>query len=123
FKGVIDFASHDDLNDDNIYDSKYYSKNAAILDTFNKKYAETTGISYQKFVRDRNKKLLIKLSSEKLTWSSSNIQSQQCLIILKEHIFDRNAPAKFEINIEADYKYYYETKNVIGMVPGTEHKD
>jgi hypothetical protein len=123
FKGNIQFFDFNSLNNDELYNLDVYNLNSALLDTFNPKYAESAAINKKKFISDRKKTLLIQLTNDKLTWSSSYLQSHQCVIQLKSHIVDRSKPALFEINIDAKFIPYYESQNVIGMVPGTKEKD
>jgi aminopeptidase YwaD len=123
FKDNIQFIDFNSLNKDDLYNQNIYILQNVLLDTFNAKFAETAAINKKKFVSDRKKTLLIQLTNDKLTWSSSYLQSHQCIILLKSHIIDRSKPAFFEIDIDAKFQPYYESKNVIGMVPGTMEKD
>lgn len=123
FKGQVRFISINQLNRQDLYDSEFYPLNEVIIDTFDKKNAEGAAINYQKFMSDRNKKLLIKLSNEKLTWSSSYRQSHQCQIVFLSTVFDRTKTAELEINVEADFKQKYESNNVVAMLEGTKFKD
>ncbi|HEY1046732.1 MAG TPA: M20/M25/M40 family metallo-hydrolase [Bacteroidia bacterium] len=123
FKGRVEFVPIEKLNRQDLYDTEFYPLNEVIIDTFDKKNAEGAAINYQKFMSDRNKKLLIRLSNEKLTWSSSYRQSHQCQIVFLSTVFDRTKPADLEINIEADFKQKYESNNVVALIEGTKYKD
>lgn len=124
FKGNVRFISNRELQSDSLYDASFYQLNEALIDTFNGKTSESAAISFRKFQSDRKKKLLMQLSSQKLTWSSHFRQSQQCLIILKSDLFDRSlSSASVEIDIEAKLINDYTTNNVIGYVPGKKYKD
>lgn len=123
FKGEISFVSFDELNNESHYDSKGYGLKTAILDTFTPKYAEEAAITLKKYISDRKKHLIIRLSNEKLTWSSSSIVTNYGGITIRSEIFDRSKPANFEIKVKNKFHQPYTSQNVIGMIEGTQNKD
>lgn len=123
FKGQITFVSINELDTYTHYDVDGFKLKTAIIDTFTGKYHEEAAINLKKYSSDQNKQFVIKLSNEKLTWSSSPRVARVSMITLRDEVFDRSIPASFEIEIVNDYHTPYNTKNVIGMLEGTKYKD
>ncbi|MES2618359.1 MAG: M28 family peptidase [Bacteroidota bacterium] len=133
FSGKLDFTSINQLNDSLYYDKVGYYQKAAVIDTFNKKYFEEAELTNKKYMGDYGKQLIVKLTNEKLTWTSSYKQDNNCIITLNSSVFDRTQPAVFDIDI--DSKFYgaytakntmygtYTSQNVLGMIEGKEQKD
>ncbi len=123
FKGEIQFIPLSELNTESHYDNKGYHLKAAILDTFTPNYFEEAAITLKKYGADYKKELLIKLTNDKLTWSSSPRVSKVPSIILLSSVFDRSKPAKFEIKIKNKFFAPYTSQNVIGYIEGSKYKD
>jgi len=123
FNGAVEFVNLKDLNDEQNYDQKGYLLQQAVLDTFTSKYYEEAAISCKKYTTDRRKQLIIQLSNDKLTWSSSPVLNNKCVITLKNGVFDRSKAAHFDICIKNKFYQNYESKNVLAMIEGASKKD
>lgn len=123
FSGTVPYASVKDMSDSSYYDRIGYHQKTAVLDTFNKKYSTEAEITYKKYQKDFKKELIIKLTNEKMTWTTSYEQDNNCIITLKDHVFDRSQPARFEIDIDSKFYNPYTSQNVLGMLEGTSRKD
>lgn len=123
FNGEIQFIPLSELNTESHYDSKGYLLKAAVLDTFTPNYFEEAAITLKKYGADFKKELLIKLTNDKLTWSSSPRVSKVPSITLLSSVFDRSKPAKFEIKIKNKFYAPYTSQNVIGYIEGSKYKD
>jgi aminopeptidase YwaD len=123
FQGKVDFIPLQELNDELQYDLKGGKFKHVVLDTFTGRYFEEAAISLKKYTADHNKKLVVRLTNDKLTWSSSPVLSNRCIITLKSHVFDRSAEAYFDISIKSKFYQKYTSKNVLGLIEGTQHKD
>lgn len=133
FKGTVGFTTAAQLNDSSFYDKVGYYQKTSVIDTFTRKYFPEAELTEKKYAHDFGKQLLIKLTNEKLTWTSSYKQDNNCIITLNSSVFDRTQPAVFEIDI--DSKFYgaytaknelygtYTSQNVLGMIEGTQQKD
>jgi aminopeptidase YwaD len=122
YHGPVDFVGLSELNDPMLYDQAK-NRTRAILDTFTGKYFEEAAISSKKYTTDRKNQLIIQLSNDKLTWSSSPVLNNKCIITLKSHVFDRSVPANFDIRIKNRFFSEYTSQNVLGMIEGTSRKD
>jgi aminopeptidase YwaD len=123
YKGVVDFVPISELDNETHYDTKGYQLKAAVLDTFTPNYYEEAAITLKKYGADYKKQLLIRLTNDKLTWSSSSRVAKVPGITLLSKVFDRSKPAKFEITIKNKFYAPYTSRNVIGYIEGTKHKD
>lgn len=123
FKGIVEFMPLSELNDEDQYDKKGRNYRQAVLDTFTGKYFEEAAISTKRYLSDRQKELVIQLTNDKLTWSSSPVLGSKCIITLMNHVFDRTKPAEFDICIESKFIQNYTSRNVLGMIEGTARKD
>lgn len=133
FSGEVEFTDINALNDSSYYDRKGYLQQMAVIDTFNKKYHPEAELTNKKYMSDYRKQLLVKLTNEKLTWTTSYALDNNCIITLKSEVFERGKPARFEIRIDSKFygKYNaknqvygtYTSSNVLGMIQGTEQKD
>jgi aminopeptidase YwaD len=112
-----------DLDNPDYYDSRSNLSKQVILDTFTGKYFEEAAISAKKYQTDPAKTLVIQLSNEKLTWSSSLTVSHKCLITLKNNVVDRSQPMHFDISIQNKFHQHYTSRNVLGMIEGSAKKD
>jgi hypothetical protein len=120
FNGEITFVNFDSLNSDYHYDISGHQLQYAILDTFTANYAESAAINMKKYYADRNKTLLIRLSNQKLTWTSASYQTKFCGLTIRSEIFDRNQKAHFKIKVKSKFYKPYTSQNILGMVPGTD---
>lgn len=123
FKGEIQFVPLAELNNESHYDSKGYLLKSVVLDTFTPNYFEEAAITLKKYGSDYKKQLIIKLTNDKLTWSSSSKVSKVPVITLLSTVFDRSKPAVFEITIKNKFYAPYTSQNVIGYLEGTTYKD
>lgn len=133
FKGTVPFSSIANLQDSSFYDRVGFHQTMAVIDTFNSNGFSEAILTKKKYLSDFRKTLIVKLTNEKLTWTSSYREDANCIITLKDHVFDRTKPAEFEIEIES--KFYgvytdkkeligtYTSQNILGMLEGTENKD
>ena len=133
FKGTLPFSSIDNLQDSSFYDRIGFQQTMAVIDTFWQNKSSEAFLSNKKYLIDFKKTLLVKLTNDKLTWTSSYQEEDNCIITLKNNVYDRSKPAHFEIAIES--KFYgeytakkeligtYTSQNVLGMLEGTENKD
>jgi hypothetical protein len=117
------FVPFDQLNLENAYDKIPAAQKYLVFDTFNARYSAETEIAYRQFCSDPSRKLLIRLSYEKLTWTGSTIQSKVCVITLRNAVFDRSVTAHFTLRVKASYDSSYTSRNVLGMVRGTHRPD
>ena len=123
FKGKVEFIPLQELNDEKHYDIKGMKLRHVVLDTFTPKLNEEAAISLRKYFGDRQKNLIIRLSNDKLTWSSSPELSNRCIITLRNDVFDRSGPSEFEITVKNRFYRDYQSRNVLGMIEGLKHKD
>jgi len=123
FKGTVEFVPIADLNTSEHYDNKGYHLKAAVLDTFTPAYFEEAAITLKKYGADYKKQLLILLSNNKLTWSSSSRVAKVPVITLLSSSFDRTKPAVFELSVTNKFYAPYTSQNVVGYVEGTRFKD
>ncbi|MDI1235660.1 MAG: M28 family peptidase [bacterium] len=133
YKGSINFSSIDNLKDSSFYDRIGYNQKMAVIDTFNTKYFGEAVLTNKKYLTDFKKELIVKLTNDKMTWTSAYEQDNKCIITLKSNVFDRNKPAEFDIEIESEFyggyseqgQLYgtYTSQNVLGMLEGTENRD
>ncbi len=123
FSGTLPFTNIKEMNDSSYYDRSGYPQKMAIIDTFNKKSFPEAELTSKKYLSDFKKALIIKLTNDKLTWTSSYQQDNNCIITLKSDVFDRTAPSQFEIEIDSKFYTPYTSQNVLGMLEGTENND
>lgn len=133
FNGTIPFTSIDNLKDSSFYDRIGYKQTMAVIDTFNQNSSSEAILTNKKYLSDFKKSLLVKLTNNKLIWTSSYQEEPNCIITLNSSVYDRTKPAQFEIDIES--KFYgvytdkkeligtYTSQNIMGMLEGTENKD
>ncbi len=133
FNGTLPFSSSENLQDSSFYDRVGYQQTMAVIDTFSQNKGSEAFLTNKKYLSDFKKSLLVKLTNDKLTWTSSYQEDDNCIITLKNNVYDRSRLAHFEIAIES--KFYgeytakkeligtYTSKNVLGMLEGTENKD
>lgn len=122
FEGTVQFVPFQELTNESLYDSKHRFYDAAVIDTFSKSSIEAN-ISFRKFAGDVKKKFYIKLTNDKLTWSSSTSTKSPPGIIMLSSSFDRTKVATFKIKIKNTFHENYESQNVIGYIPGTQYPD
>lgn len=122
FEGTVQFIPYDLLMNNRHYDSIGLQLSEVVLDTFTDKYSEDAAISLKKYVSDRKKKLIIRLSNSKLTWSSSPTLNKYTSITIRDEIFDRSKPAEFKIRIKNKFHTNYTSQNVLGFIPGSDPK-
>ncbi len=118
FDGEIQFFDANELNSENHYDKKGYPLNQVILDTFNSKYFEEASINQLKYQKDFKKNIIIQLTNNKLTWSSSYQVSKKCLITLKSSALKRNSVYQVKIKIKNKFNSNYTSQNVLGYIEG-----
>lgn len=123
FEGTFSFVPASVLNTPNHYDSVGVAITHVVLDTFNSKYFEEAAFNLKQYNSDPRKQVVIKLSNDKLTWSSSPLLAKKCMITLRSELFDRDKPAEFEIIIANKFYDHYTSRNVLGMIEGTRKKD
>lgn len=123
FIGTCTFVPASVLNTPNHYDSIGSTLAYVVLDTFNSKYFEEAALNNKQYAGDPRNRLLIRLTSDKLTWSSSPVLAKKCLITLRSEVFDRDKPAEFEIIVKNKFYDEYTSRNVLGMIEGTREKD
>lgn len=122
FDGEVDFIQTSEMNDSNHYDFKGFRLQNVIIDTLFKKN-EKAAINWKKYSTDYKKQLIIKLTNDKLTYTSSYELKKNCLITLKSSVFNRDSKSHFKIKIVNKFYQKYTSQNVIGMIEGTTHKD
>ncbi|MEZ4805597.1 MAG: M28 family peptidase [Bacteroidia bacterium] len=123
FEGDIVFMPIIELDQETHYDKMGYTKSEAILDTFSAKDHEEAAINEKQYLSDPKKKLVIRLSNGKLTWSSSQKVDKACIITLKDEVFDRSKNANFEVHIKNKFLSKNVSQNVIGMIKGSKVSD
>ncbi len=123
FNGIAKFMSIQSLDSVNQYDVWGGKVKAAVIDTFNNKYYIDAAINLKHYVSDPRNQLIIKLSSDKLTWSCSQKQSKVPVIILRSDIFNRDSISFFEIKIKSNFIKKNVSRNVIGYIEGSKFKD
>lgn len=93
-----------------------------VLDTLGPASAESRAILNQ-FRSAPDIPILIRLSNQKLVWSSSTAQNTRAGIVLRESVFRRGEQAFFTIRIRSRFRKSYQSANVLGMVKGTRCPD
>ncbi len=122
FEGDIEFILTNEMNDSNHYDFKGFRLQHVVIDTFIKSN-EKAAINWKKYSSDYKKQLIIKLTNDKLTYSSSYQVRNNCVITLKSTVVSRESKAHFKIKIINKFHQKYTSQNVLGMIEGTTHKD
>lgn len=122
FEGDVEFVSFNEMTDSSHYDTKGFRLQQAIIDTLVKNN-EKSAINWKKYSSDYKKQLIVKLTNDKLTYSSSYQIKNNCVITLKSSVYNRESKAHFKINIVNKFYQKYTSQNVLGMIEGTTNKD
>lgn len=123
WKGNIRFLNFKSVNSENAYDSLRPSDGAIVLDTFHTSGSENARLFLKHCISDPRNKVIVKLTDEKLTWSSSPRQSRVPVIILNHSVYDRSGSGVFSIKIKSRFLTPCISRNVIGWIPGTSQRD
>jgi len=123
FEGTVPFVPLSELDSADHYMRSGSALKAALIDTFNGRWFEEAAIAYKHYSTDPGKQVVLRLSSEKFTWSSSPRPAKVCLITLRNDVYERGKPAVFSIRIQNRFLAPHISRNVVGMLEGSSRKD